>query len=291
MPKKSKRKSHSDKALSERWSGKSSEELPEVRKEEEFENVVDMEVDDKESDDEGGEGSFKDKLDLSTIGDLFHMCKRLCGSRKLSVLVYMILRHLGHSWQQVDDLLHTFGAYRCRTAHKWAEVFLTNDLDAFDEEGRGGKHCDSFYDIFPELETEAKAFAIECCSRKSADFTAVDLANFVDKKFYELIQTTKASTVLVRSVESCRLDLRTWGAKFEPNSQRPYFEGHERPDVVTHREQFISHFLQRKDHYYTITNDDQPMWNIPTKKPCVLICKFSFFAQFNRKLIFVCPLF
>ena len=286
MPKKSKRKSHSDKAFSKRWSGKNSDELPAVRKEdeEEFENVVGMEVDDEESDDEGGERSFKDKLDLPTIGDLFQMCKSACGSRKLSVLIYMILRHMDHSWQQVDDILHTFGAYRCRTAHKWAEVFLAGDPEAFDEEGRGGKHCDSFYDMLPELETEDKAFAIESCSRKSADFTTVELANFVDHKFYELTQTTKTGTVLVRSIESCRLDLRTWGAKFEPNTQRPYFEGHERPDVVAHRQEFISHFLHRKDHYYTITDDDQPKWTTPTKKPCVLICKYSFFTKFRRKI-------
>ncbi|CAF4136859.1 unnamed protein product [Rotaria sordida] len=31
------------------------------------------------------------------------------------------------------------------------------------------------------------------------------------------------------------MDLRRWGAKFEANSQRSYFEGHERDDVVKHR--------------------------------------------------------
>ena len=58
------------------------------------------------------------------------------------------------------------------------------------------KHSESFYDIFPELETEAKAFAIKSCSRKSADFAVVDLANFVDVNFYEQIQRVKVSDAL-----------------------------------------------------------------------------------------------
>ena len=81
--------------------------------------------------------------------------------------------------------------------------------------------------MFPELETEAKVFAFESCSQKSADFTTLDLANFIDTKFYEITQTAKVTDVLVRSVESCQLDFRRWGAKFRPNSQRPHFEGHE----------------------------------------------------------------
>ena len=206
----------------------------------------------------GDESDFTSKLDIPTVGDLFQLCKTACGSRKISVLLYMLLRHLGHKWAQIDDLFQAIGAYRCETAHKWAKVFINYDREVFDEQGRGGKHCSSFYDMFPDLETEAKVFAFESCSQKSADFTTLDLANFIDTKFYEITQTVKVTDVLVRSVESCRLDLRRWGAKFRPNSQRPYFEGHERPDVVAHRQEFVSYFHQNKDQYYTITNDDQP---------------------------------
>ena len=159
------------------------------------------------------------------------------------------------------------------TAHQWAESFLSGDLEVLDEEGRGGKHCESLFDVFPELETEAKAFAIKCCSRKTADFTVVDLANFVDRKLYEITQTVKATDCLVHSIESCRLDLRRWGAKFRANSQRPYFEGHERADVVAHRQEFVTYFRERKDQYYTITEGEQPAWQIPIQKPTILICK------------------
>ena len=62
--------------------------------------------------------------------------------------------------------------------------------------------------MFPELETEAKVFAFELYSQQSADLTTLDLANFIDTQFYEITQTAKVSDALVRSVESCWLDVR-----------------------------------------------------------------------------------
>ena len=68
------------------------------------------------------------------------------------------------------------GGLGARTCRKWMEILISDDFDIFDRENRGGKRNHYFYDIFPELETEAKAYAVERCSRKSADFTALDLA-------------------------------------------------------------------------------------------------------------------
>ena len=76
---------------------------------------------------------------------------------------------------------------------------------------------------------------IDAHSRKSADFNAFELPKFIDAKYYELSQTTKVNIELIRLEQSCRLDLRKCGAKFDMNNQRPYFEGHERADVVAHR--------------------------------------------------------
>ncbi|CAF2556502.1 unnamed protein product [Rotaria sp. Silwood2] len=217
------------------------------------------------------ENDFLGKLDLPMIGDLFDICKNEWGSRKLTTLLYMILRYLGHQWRIIDDIFRRIGANRCETAHKWAETFLSGDFEVFMNDGRGGKNTDSFYDIFPELEIEAKCFVADACARKSADFTVSNLAKFIDEKYYDISQTTKVNDALIRSETSCRLDLRRWGAKFDRNNQRPYFEGHERPDVVDHREQFISYFLERKDNYYTIDDSDMATWQTPTQKPCILI--------------------
>ncbi|CAF4730061.1 unnamed protein product, partial [Rotaria sp. Silwood2] len=155
-----------------------------------------------------------------------------------------------------------------QTSHKWAVVFIKGDYEEFSSDSRGGKHTDSFYDTFHEIEADARSFVVQACSRKSGDFKAMDLAQFIDIKYYEVIGIKKQSgDDLIRSERSCRVDLRRWGAKFDANSQRPYFEGHERDDVVKHRREFINHFLTRKDFYYTITDGETPMWNVPIQNP------------------------
>ena len=100
---------------------------------------------------------------------------------------------------------------------------MKGDFDPFEDDRRGGKHNDGFYDLFSELEIEAKVFLIESRSKKSSDFSAVELAKYVNKRFYELTQICKLNDTLVCSSKSCRLVLRGWSAKFQPNSQLPYF--------------------------------------------------------------------
>ncbi|CAF4503702.1 unnamed protein product, partial [Didymodactylos carnosus] len=151
---------------------------------------------------------------------------------------------------------------------KWENVGDKGDYGEFSNDLRGSKQTDSFYDTFPETEADAKAFVVQACSQKSGKFKALDLAQFIDEKYYELTGIKKQiGGDFIRSERSCRLDLRRWGAKFEANSQRPYFEGHERDDVVKHRNEFIGYFLAHKDYYDTITDGEIPMWKIPIQNP------------------------
>jgi hypothetical protein len=70
------------------------------------------------------------------------------------------------------------------------------------------------------------------------------------------------------------LDLQRWSARFETNKNGPFFEGHERPDVVAHRHQFIHDFLNNKDNYYRVSSGENPCWNSPsTATSIILICK------------------
>ena len=117
------------------------------------------------------------------------------------------------------------------TAQNWSNTFLNENFDESISDKRGGRRGDSFYDIYPELEEEARAFAVIQCNQKAASFTAYELAQFIDKQYYEINEIQKNDSKLVRSVESCRLDLRRWGTRFDSNSNRPYFEGHERSDA------------------------------------------------------------
>ncbi|CAF1601998.1 unnamed protein product, partial [Didymodactylos carnosus] len=129
-----------------------------------------------------------------------------------------------------------------------------------------------FWDYFLDILDDAKAYAFERCTEKSASFTSMDLALEIDKMFYEQTGTVKQpGSPLIRSVPSCRLDLKSWGFSFKENGQRPYYEGHEKPGVIQDRKNFIQFFLDHKDQCYTVSDGVQPVWNLPLRKPYIAL--------------------
>ena len=219
--------------------------------------------------------NLNDTMKIDDIGDLFELIKDKTGSKMVTViLINMTLRHFGIGWIKCDDVLEKIGALKAETANKWANIFVSGSFNEFMSEGRGRKHIPSFYDVFPDIELAAKNYSVQRCAVKVADFDAFELARFIDEQFYILTDIKKdPNDLLIRSVRSYRLDLRRWGARFKSNSQRPYFEGHERSDVVQHRIQFLQHFLSKKDSYYLTSDDAQPQWQMPTVgSPTILIC-------------------
>ena len=128
--------------------------------------------------------NFQDESVTFDIGDLFELCKKECGSRKLGVLLYIVLRHFGIFWRRIDQFMMKVGGLRCFSAHKCTTTFIEGNYEDFIKDDRGGKKKDSFYDAYPELEIEAKAFVINGCNQKTAEFTAAHLAMFLDEKFY-----------------------------------------------------------------------------------------------------------
>ena len=70
-------------------------------------------------------------------------------------------------------------------------MFISKGLDEFDCENRGGKYTADFYDFFPEIEDAAKEYTLERCSEKCASFAIMDLAKFIDEKFYETTNQIK----------------------------------------------------------------------------------------------------
>ena len=262
MPKPNRRKSRLQSLLTRRWSNTRSE-TSETSSDE-----YQMDTDDEES-------SFNESFSLADIGDLAEMCKEICGIKYTSVLLYSVLRSFNVKWENIDEFFKSIGYMTAQASHKWASTFIKGDFEEFSADLRGGKQIDSFYDIFLDIEVDARAFAVAACLQKSAEFKAMHLAQFIDKKFYESTETQKKpSDDLIIPERSCRLDLRRWGAKFEAKTQRSYFQGHEREDLIKHRNEFIKYFLQHQDSYYKITGGETPMWRVPTKNPRrILICE------------------
>ncbi|CAM4799333.1 unnamed protein product [Rotaria magnacalcarata] len=192
--------------------------------------------------------NFSNGFVLNDISDLFTFCEEQINTRFISVLIYMSLRHLSHTWRDVDSFLTSIGGTTIKTCHEWTNILVNKDFDEFTIDERSGKIGDSFWDCYPDLELKARQFVYQECSKTEATFT---------------VET---------SVESCKLDLRRFGVKFTANSSRSYFLGHEREDVVKHRQAFVKYFVEREQHFYTITDDAVPQWRIPTSAPTVLLC-------------------
>ena len=135
---------------------------------------------------------LKDKINILDICDLFEIVKNYTSIRSLSVLIYLSLTHFGVSWRKTDLFLRQIGSFGAETCHKWGEVFLNSELDQFLEDGRGGQREPSFYDVFPKLENIAKLYALEACQMKSASFTSLELAQYLDKQYYDLTENVRA---------------------------------------------------------------------------------------------------
>ncbi|RNA36334.1 hypothetical protein BpHYR1_001825 [Brachionus plicatilis] len=84
--------------------------------------------------------------------------------RIFSVIIYLIL-HMSRMGKYIVD---------------------EDDLCVILREKRGSYKRILFYEMFPELELEAKAFVLSKCCQKEGSFDAIALANFVNKRYREM---------------------------------------------------------------------------------------------------------
>ena len=134
---------------------------------------------------------FRDMIQIYDIADIFEFCKDQYNIRYLSVLMYLTLRHLNISYQESYTFLKHIGGLPGQIAHKLSNSFLHGWFDEFVSDRRNGKRGDSFYNVYPELEMEARAFSVLQCQQKTPSFTAYDFAQFIDKRYHEITNTNK----------------------------------------------------------------------------------------------------
>ena len=135
------------------------------------------------------------------------------------------------------------------------------------------------------MEVEIKCFVEEETRKPDCSFTISKLAHHVNKEYCELTKTKQAEDVFIRSETILRLDLKSCGYKNCKNTKRPYFEGHERQDVINVRKEVVDYFIDLEEHYYRFNEDNK--WSLPTEKPCILIfhdeSTFRFGEQFHSR--------
>ncbi len=143
-------------------------------------NVPDIDEDKKEKD------ILKNNISILDIGNLFEIIKQDTSLRSLSVLLHLSLMYFGIPWRKIDSFLKDIGGLSAQSCNKWSRILIEEDLEEFLEDNRGGKHSESFFDIYPELESLAKLYAVEACKRKAASFTCSELAEYLDDQYYEV---------------------------------------------------------------------------------------------------------
>lgn len=150
MPKLSKKRSKVRIALARRWSSVASSASSGSGNE-----AYRMDIDDNKV-------PFHEKLLLSDIGDLAEICKSKCDVKYLTTLLYMSLRYLNITWDDINRFLKDIGFMTAETSHKWATMFVKGDYEEFSNDLRGGKQTDSFYDMFPEINRSLRSRSNIC---------------------------------------------------------------------------------------------------------------------------------
>jgi hypothetical protein len=151
------------------------------------------------------------------------------------------MRVVGVKYEECRTIMKELPMLTIQTCHEWLNTIKDeDDISVILRDNPGSHKHISFYDEYPELEMEAKAFVLNEVSKNSCEFDTKKLAHFIDSRFKvhykdELSNFELESNKLIRYEASCRTDLIRWGGKWDKNSNRPYFEGHERPDVVEKR--------------------------------------------------------
>lgn len=191
--------------------------------------------------------------------------------RIFSTIIYMLLRYFNVDYKTTSECMDTIGCTTIYTAHSWASsVIEEDDTCLILRDKRGGFKKQQLYTMFPDLEFEAKAFSIERASQKNAEFSVLDLAKFITERYQEETGIELETGKLIRSESSCKLDLLKWGAKWDSLKKKPYFEGHERSDVVEQRNRFVSYFYNNKNLFYQQTREMNSLEWLVCTKACLL---------------------
>ena len=228
------------------------------------------------------ETKFIQWLNDDLISDAFDVLKDSCDSwnstqdRTFSVIIYMILKSANLKWNFIENVLKNLNCLNIKHAHSWFKTIIQDGVSSLLEDERGKYKREEFYNMYPEIKTAAYSYALENANKKAATFTVSTLANFVSKEFEKLNEISLKPGELIRSVSSCNVDLIKWGARWDDNKNRPYFEGHEREDVVEARKNFVRYFLDNKELYFTETLGPIRSWKRPIRneikgKPRILI--------------------
>jgi len=194
--------------------------------------------------------------------------------RTFSVVIDMLLSYTKIGYTEMAEILSDLNCLDIKTTRRWSLTLIeSDDPSIILNDKRGGYHLKQLYELLPELEIAAKEFAIRETAKKNCSFNVSSLAKFITKHFKELTGLELEKDDDIRSHSAIRLDLTRWGAKWKKNNKRPYFEGHEREDVLKEREKLVEFLVENKQRFYQQTySGDLVEWIEPTEdEPYIIL--------------------
>lgn len=167
--------------------------------------------------------------------------------RKFAVSVYMMLKLSGVSHAKIDEMMSKFGTLTWRTAHVFCRKIINGDEDCVEDENRGKYKRETIFDVIPELKEDILQYSINKVAEKNSKFTVASLAEYSIKKANEYKPELDPKPLL--SQHFLEKTLACLGFYWGNNKARPYFQGHEREDVVKTRDNFVRYFSDNSNSY------------------------------------------
>lgn len=132
------------------------------------------------------EGNALKPTDWNDIGYLLEFCQQQGSYKKISLLLCMTWWHFKMNCRDISKFWQQMRGTSRQTSHPWAKIYVNGDIIELNCDSPGVKFFESFYDVFPRIENEAKLFALKEFQKLSSSLTAVDLRNFY---WYEIFRT------------------------------------------------------------------------------------------------------
>ena len=108
--------------------------------------------------------------------------------RNLSVLFGLILKHFKITNASIESFLKECDLLSLKSTSFWIKEYSEGNFSGLDLDGRRYGRDDFFYDIYPDIEFQAKNWSIIQSSDKSSKFSPLELALYITN-LYELAKT------------------------------------------------------------------------------------------------------
>lgn len=103
----------------------------------------------------------------------------------VGILIYMIISFFNPAYAFKSYVLETLNILTIQTCESWIKRIIQSEENVYIHmrDKRGRYKRTRFYETFPDIEKQARLYAIESASLKESSFTVNDLATYITLLF------------------------------------------------------------------------------------------------------------